>query len=331
MQVNEAYEIIEFTQDEGVFVSKARDRKSGKLVQIHQFPKEKGPEAGTICAALLNLPADARSEVLKYWREGTSTYFVTEFLPEGELLRDWVARRTQLSAPPPIPEVGAGTVRDLRRLPIEPAPLRPVPPGPEARPRGAMGPPVESQAPPVPPEPRVRPMRTVDEPAPGGSHGDLRFSKIYGSHDLKTPEPSLLPEIEPEAPVSSRESGPGLDTFIGLSPGSAGRTHAPPPLEPVDRMAPPQREIPAVDPGPPPRITKNTITFPAPPRQTREADLFVSQSPMPAPVEAPAPPPPTRTVRLRSAPRFSAGVAALAALGLTAAGAIVVLIVELAG
>src|ERR1035441_6079513 len=131
MQLDENYEIIELTQHEGVVVSKARDKKTGKLVQIHLFPNEKIPEASQICARLLSLPVEARSRVLKYGRDGSSTYFITEPLPEGQRLGEWVLHEAAPRAATRSPEVNSGAVGSLRRMDIEPAALRQFPPGPE--------------------------------------------------------------------------------------------------------------------------------------------------------------------------------------------------------
>src|SRR5450432_3831944 len=165
MQLDESYEIFELTQHDDIVVSKARDKKTGKLVQIHLFPTEKISEASQICARLLSLPAEARRKVLKYGRDGSSTYFITEPLQEGERLGEWVLRE----AAPPVagrPEVSSGAIGILRRMEIDRAPLQPMPPGPESRraPEGQARSP--NATPPGPnPGPRVRPI----PPAPGPS------------------------------------------------------------------------------------------------------------------------------------------------------------------
>jgi hypothetical protein len=262
MQLDESYEILEFTQHEGVVISKARDKRTGKLIQIHLFPNEKIPEASQICARLLSLPSEARSKVLKYGRDGNSTFFITEMLPEGEGLGEWVLRKAAVL--PPV--LSDGAVGHLRRMAIDPAPLQPLAPGPESRPIPAEQAPSLSLAPPsAQPVPRVRPMRqatgspdpvargegeftllyTREEvktpvefspaplttPSPAVSQAPLnvtsQFKQIYGEQAITTPEQQSFPGTAPESRGATSETGSGLETFIGIP-----KTTRPPALPP---------------------------------------------------------------------------------------------------
>ena len=271
MQLDESYEILEITPQDGVVVWKARDRKTGKLIQVHLFPNEKIPEASQICARLLSLPSEARSKVLRYGPDGSSTYFITELLPEGEGLGAWVLREAAPPAAARLPGVNSGAVGNLRRMDIEPAPLQPLPPGPESR-RGSVD---RSPTPNAAPtgaqgEPKVRPISpsagppaaqtvgpgdftlfyTKEEvktaqhspsPQPPSSRSvsetppdpGMRFSQVYGSQDLRVPEALISPETAPEAASTTNKAGPGLDTFIGI------RTTLPPPKPPAGTSAAP--------------------------------------------------------------------------------------------
>jgi hypothetical protein len=297
MQLDESYEIFELTQHEGVVVSKARDKKTGKLIQIHLFPNEKIPEASQICARLLSLPGEARSKVLKYGQDGNSTYFITEPLPEGEGLAEWVRRAAAPRPSARMAEVSSGAIGNLRRMDIEPAPLQPLPPGPES-PRTPVeqaqppdpNPPVAHHGPIVRPipvaaapnEPAAReagdftriysreelrtpaqasPPPQVAPPSPSSaaqSPSPVGFTQIYGAQEWKMPEPAAGPETVQEAANTASGSGAGLETFIGIP-----RAARPP--APLPKAAPPEPAKPAAPPAAPARPA-----FTAPPIPSQE-------------------------------------------------------------
>jgi hypothetical protein len=254
MQLDESYEILEITPQDGVVVWKARDRKTGKMIQVHLFPNEKIPEASQICARLLSLPGEARSKVLKYGPDGSSTYFITELLPQGEGLGAWVLREATPRAPERRPEVSGGVVGNLRRMEIEPAPLQPArgpesrrgpmdqAPSPNAAPHGAQSEPKVRPIPPAAnaPAPQLvgpgaftilytkedfesalhsspAPQPPLSRSVPETPPDPIRFSQIYGAQDLKVPEAPISSEPAPQASTSN-QAGPGLDTFIGIHP-----------------------------------------------------------------------------------------------------------------
>ena len=90
MQLDGSYEFLELTQADGVLVSNAREKDSGKLVQIHLFPAERSQDANQICQSIMGLPDAARRMIIKFGKDGASTYFVTEALPPGEGIRGWI-------------------------------------------------------------------------------------------------------------------------------------------------------------------------------------------------------------------------------------------------
>ncbi len=392
MQLDDSYEIFELTQHEGVVVSKARDKKTGNLIQIHLFPNEKIPEASQICARLLSLPEDARRKVLKYGQDGSSTYFITEPLPEGEGLAEWVRRE---AAPRPAtrqPEVSSGAMGSLRRIDIEPAPLQPLPPGAESRltplnqtqppnprpsaPRaGPIVRPIPASTSPI--EPAVREMgdftrlytreelkvpaqapqppqaapSTPASPAPPPS--SMGFTQIYGAQDWKMPEPATGPETAPEATNTTRGSGAGLETFIGIPKPSQPPAPSPKgvPLEssrPLPPPTAPARPAFAAPPMPSPErfsspsrsrpAAAGASPFDAPPLQTSVQDRGELFSPPLTPVLPPPAPQSfarqaaaTPQARGISEPLFSGKIAVAAVLGLIAVAAIVVILVEVLG
>jgi len=363
MQLVESYESLEFMQRDGVVVSLARDRKTGQLVQIHYYPDEKIPEASQICERLLSLPAGARSKVLNYGEDGGAKYFVTEPLPEGEGLGEWVARQSASRLPDGQAGGGVPRVTQVERAPWEspaapdpyggprtpPAPAAPVPPGPRTAGPGDFTRFFSGQAlqtPSAPPAPeRPAPPPTVSyQPPPGPPASTVGFTQMYGAQDLKMPEPTVYPGAGPEAESPKTQMGPGVRTFIGVPPEAPPAPPArvnPPRIEP--RVAAPGESKPMYPEPPaermpmPPRVTRYTYTFPAyqpQPSMREPAELF---SPPAAP--APSPPSPAPVVRepaapeirRTSAPLFSARVAALAGLSLMAAATIVALIVEFSG
>ncbi|MDR3719925.1 MAG: hypothetical protein P4K98_14090 [Bryobacteraceae bacterium] len=294
MQLDESYEIFELTQLDGVVVSKARDKKTGKLIQIHLFPNEKIPEASQICARLLSLPGEARAKVLKYGQDGSSTYFITEPLPEGEGLAEWVRRAAAPRSSARTPEVNGGAVGSLRQMEIEPAPLQPLPAGPASSWTSAEQAPQPNPAPPVaqtgsivhpipvatppgepavhvegeftriysraelglPPQASPPPREAPVSSAPSPS--PVGFTQIYGAQDWKMPEPAAGPGTLPEAAPPASASRAGLETFLGIP--KAMRPPGSPP-----QAAPPQPAPPA---APPPAPGKPA--FSAPPVPSRE-------------------------------------------------------------
>jgi len=180
---------------------------------------------------LLSLPEEARRQVLKYGKEGSSSYFVTEPLPAGDRLKEWVERQSGKQTPSSAPSVGAPTLGNQGQLTVEahaaspnlaqgnmPKTERPVPAAPGAS------------------EPRVRPMRAPEpspDPGPFTAYtteeilGDARpghpvaeTTRIYGADELRDHLSSLNgPEAsysEPEVaqPTQPGEMGPGLATLI---------------------------------------------------------------------------------------------------------------------
>src|SRR2546425_9959467 len=117
MQLDGSYEFLELTQHDGIVVSKARDRRSGQLIQIHRFPSSKSVEANQICEKLLRLNDEAQRKVLQYGKEGNSAYFVTEALPAGERLEKWVERQIALpTALKPLPQRPASDPRTTHQF-----------------------------------------------------------------------------------------------------------------------------------------------------------------------------------------------------------------------
>jgi hypothetical protein len=327
MQLDESYEIFELTQHEGVVVSKARDKKTGKLIQIHLFPNEKIPEASQICARLLSLPGEARSKVLKYGQDGNSTYFITEPLPEGEGLAEWVRRAAAPRPSERMAEVSSGAIGSLRRMDIEPAPLQSLPPGPEIQRTPVEQvrqpdpkPPVAHHGPIVRPipaatgpnEPTAREagdftriysreeLRTPAQASPppqvapspssaAQSPSPVGFTQIYGAQEWKMPEPAAGPETVQEAANTASGSGAGLETFIGIP-------RAARPSAPLPKAAPPE---PAKLAAPPAAPAKPAFTAPPIPSQDRFSspsgvnrpaeETFASDRPvLPTPLREPA-------------------------------------------
>ena|ERR1022692_4229376 len=333
MQLDGTYEFLELSQQEGVMVSNARDKTSGKRIQVHLFPSEKTHEANEICRKLLSLPERVRRLVLKYGREGDSMYFVTEPLPVGEPLKKWVERQSGTQASPPVPGVGADTLGNLRQMSIEPAALRSVampPKNPsESADRAEISTPTVHSP---PPEPRVRPMRPPEGPPVAGSFtrmysreeitgsspvlsstgpepprppapaaaDKVGFSQIYGKDAQGQPPTSggagtTYPE--PEPPPATSKAGPGLDTFIGL----------PKPPQPAAR-------VPATN----PRSDIEQPTELGPRWPPREAAPILEMPPAPLPETLPAvpypeahSPPPLPSPRGATSPRRVAADPAL--------------------
>jgi hypothetical protein len=278
MQLDTSYDFLELTQQEGVDVWKARDKATGKLVQIHLFPVARQSSVNAICAGLIGLPAEARGKILQFGPARDATCFVTDLLPEGESLQNWIARQGLPQPVAPVSRVRVGAVGNLRKLDIEPAALAPLPPGPDVPGQSAAkpaGPPPQAAAPlprtpaPLPragkPSTQGQPqggftefysqeqiqasLEKESQPAPlsiplAPAQASLRdtFDAYYGGGETRTFEPAR-PEAGAAdlAPSSGRPAG-SLDSFLGLLPPAA------PPLGP----APDAREAAIRQPDSPP-------------------------------------------------------------------------------
>jgi hypothetical protein len=204
-------------------------------------------------------------------------YFVTEPLPAGEPLKIWVESQSVKQTPPSVPGVGGETLTNLRQMSIEPAALRPVTAAPKIQSQSSGH--VEISVPGgpgAPPGPRVRPIRSPEaspvegsfsrvytgerisgtavtpdspepeptrRPAPAAADA-VGFSQIYGK-DALSPALPLNDEVtlfpEPGTPPQARtQTGPGLETFLGLPrPQAASSASGAPAAAPLE--TPPER------------------------------------------------------------------------------------------
>ena len=56
MQLDGAYEFFELNQSDGIFVSRAREKSTGRPAQCHLFPADKAAEASQISTQILEPP-----------------------------------------------------------------------------------------------------------------------------------------------------------------------------------------------------------------------------------------------------------------------------------
>jgi hypothetical protein len=268
MQLEASYDFLELTQADGICVSSAREKGTGKLVQIHLFPEERSQDADQIRQRIIGLPDAARRMIIRFGKEGTNTYFVTEPLPIGVGIRNWVGEKlarpsTADPPPPPVPVVakeGPGeftrtyNMQDLSDSPSKPAPLAPVPAAPASSTTGEF----------------TR-MYTQDELR------NLTSSLREPASEIRSTPP---PVVEPPPPAPSRDTGPGLETFIFER--SVVRRPAPvlSPKTPAPAPTPPQPLFAHPEPAPPP-------VQPIPTRH----DTFEAPQPIYVPPPTPAPPP----------------------------------------
>jgi hypothetical protein len=268
MQLDGAYEFLELTQADGILVSSAREKGTGKLVQIHLFPAERSQDANQICQNIMGLPDAARRMVIKFGKDGTSTYFITEALPAGEGIRGWIAGQMGRASepapappPPPPPKEGPGeftrmyTQQDLSSGSQASAPAAPVP---------------------VTPAPK----------APG------EFTRMYTAQEIRdltasfrppAPESRPTPPPEPPPQPAARDAAPGLETFI-FERSSVTR---PAPVIPPRPQAPP----PTPPPPPPPQQPVYSRPEPIEPSPLRQSNAMRDTFEAPQPIFAPTPPP----------------------------------------
>jgi hypothetical protein len=203
MRLDAAFEILEFLQADGIMITSARERATGKPVQFHVFPPERSKDASEICERVMSLPEEARRKVIRFGKDGSATYFLTEPLPSGVSIARWVV------------QFGAQTAA----LPVPPAQPAPPPPAASSGPgeftqlylRADMstGRPEQAAAPPPPPPPA--------QPEPGS------FTQMYSKEQMRSFSQSM-PTLEFQPPAASTpppapaKEAPGLETFIGMKP-----------------------------------------------------------------------------------------------------------------
>jgi hypothetical protein len=284
MQLDGSYEFLELTQVDGILVSSAREKGTGKLVQLHLFPSERAQDANQICQSIMNLPEAARRMIIKFGKDEASTYFVTEPLPPGEGLRNWIAGKIAAgrqpapsvappAAPPPTPSSeGPGeftrmyTMEDLKDA-------KPKPPS------------LSTPMPAVPPA-----AKTAGE-----------FTRMYTADEIRDltatirpPAPEVRPTAPPvpepmPAPAPARgNASPGLETFIfertsvtRPAPTLSPKTPMPSPPTPQPVFTPPEPIATPVERAP---LRRDTFEAPQP--------IFTpTPPPPPLPVQRTSPPP----------------------------------------
>ena len=339
MQLDGSYEFLELTQADGILVSNARERDTGKSVQLHLYPAERSQEANQICQSIMSLPDAARRMIIKFGKDGTSTYFLTEPLPPGQGMTSWIAAQTaQAATPAAAPAV-----------PPPPAPAAKAPP-PVDRPSEGPGEftrmytqedlhsAVSKGAPAAAPVP-------VSAPAPK-TPGE--FTRMYTAEEVRNltanfrPAPETRPVSPPvpeptpaPPPPPARDSAPGLETFI-FERSSVTRP-APVISSPSKPPAPP----PPPPPPPQPVFTRPEPVAPPVPRTPSRDDTWDAPQPVfaPTPVPQPTPSPAAQRPTLppavlphvapprAPAARFDWKIAILLAAGLLIVVAVVIAIV----
>lgn len=203
MKLQEAYEFSEWTQREGLLVAAARERATGKAVQIHLFPSTKTDEAVQMFQQVWALPDDARRKILKCGQGEGGGYFVTEPLPKD--LKSWFddAQPARSAA---VPEVSAATQGQLREMPINPVALAPLVPGPE-------------------PVRKIEPIAPVQQPVPAAPAPQTGENTMFlnqmlarsGAGPADAPRNPVPPPVSRQEPVAQ----PVAQAIPASQPGAA--------------------------------------------------------------------------------------------------------------
>lgn len=316
MQLDGAYEFFELNQLDGIFVSRVREKATGRPAQCHVFPADRTAEASQIAQRVLGLPEDARAKIIKFGQDGGMSYFITEPLPGGASIKNWIASLSNTAAPSPAPEGGAGLGEFTRfytemevgaaRASAPPAPAPQPPPLPQSKPAG-------------------------------------EFTRMYTAEDMRKlrsdvtanyPQPAPAdPAPAPETSMSS--AAPGLETYLGIKPPTAQPKPftPPPPARVIERPFPRPAPPPPVA-APPPIAAPPPVAAPDP---WGTQDLFAGApaQPFSPPPAAPARSvlPPPRHVPHTAPPRpparsnFDGKMTAMVVVGLLAIAALVIVIV----
>ena len=227
MKLQARYEFSELKKQDGVLLAEGSSRESGKRVQIFLFPSTKAEQARQLKQTVFSLPEDARDMVLEFGDGEGGPFFVTEPLPEGESLVHWIQRLSAENSGLP-PSVNSEITAQLRQMPVYPAPLAPVLPGPEfAKPSASPNKePTQDAAPKVTPMPvtvrQPEPTPATTGTSPGSS--STYFNRLYGAGDKPKSQPAVanLPPpptftAPPLVPTALENKNLSLASFIGVS------------------------------------------------------------------------------------------------------------------
>lgn len=89
MSLETSYEVQEMLRDDGVQTFRAKEKATGRELELHLFPPFGRPENKTLFERLKNLPLETRRRFLDIGVDGSTPFLVTDPLPAGRTFKVW--------------------------------------------------------------------------------------------------------------------------------------------------------------------------------------------------------------------------------------------------
>jgi hypothetical protein len=89
MSLETSYEVLEMLRDDGVQTFRAKEKATGRGLELHLFPPFGRPENKTLFEKLKALPLESRKNFLDIGSDGSTPYVVTDPLAGGRCFKSW--------------------------------------------------------------------------------------------------------------------------------------------------------------------------------------------------------------------------------------------------
>ncbi len=89
MSLETSYEVLEMVRDDGVQTFRAKEKATGRGLELHLFPPFGRPENKVLFERLKNLPLESRRTFLDIGVDGSTPYVVTDPLPVVHTFKTW--------------------------------------------------------------------------------------------------------------------------------------------------------------------------------------------------------------------------------------------------
>lgn len=252
MSLETSYDVLEMLRDDGVQTFRAKEKSTGRGLELHLFLPFGRPENKTLFEKLKSLPLDARKNFLDIGFDGSTPYLVTDPLAGGIGFKNWADQLIAGSQP-----ASSGFNPSI----LNSAPSRDD--GVQILQAGQWktGTPIPDSLITKPPTVAAKPVPVSQPKAAPADTGD--FTRMFKAPDfLNAPEPpaaagpppseftGLFQSQQPAKPPTTQvtqEMNPPVGEFTGLfqpaktapAPLQATPTTPPPYVAPVQPVAPP--------------------------------------------------------------------------------------------
>jgi hypothetical protein len=297
MQLEQKYELLEAVgeltgeQDQTI---PAWERSTGKLVFVHFLAGGYKAENNAVLTAVGRLSPEHRQHVLAAGDHAGSAYVITDALPWGVTLRNWITNMSpKEEAPPTAPEVKVEAPPAAPEVPVKVEAPTPPPAASELARAGTWkipafdaavkSEPVEARqpelTPPAPPklEPVVTPTSSAAAPAPAAPEREPgEFTRLMRAGMAEPPASLEIPKPAPSgSPTSGHTPGEFTQMLRAMKPDPAGAVKMPsspgPPVTPEAKPGEFTQLLRGLKPEPP----ASPVQRSAPPEAARVADEFI--------------------------------------------------------